>query len=503
MHASPLEASAERLSEVLGAACDAGHGPSCIERAQLLLYAPGLARDEQRAHELAERACALRDPVGCLTAGRHELDPTRLAHGSTAPEAVPSIERALQLAREACEKQNSGKGCALASMPMPGSRISEAERARYGERAATLLEAACKAGEIPACMQAALQVAGARGDGDPVRIKAILEDGCAIGAVEACVQLAVNLPKGQAALKETLYRRACDKGSDEACIILARAERDGIVAASDPSGGKALFEKGASLAKARCDLALDRSCSVLAKSLALGFFADERAIQTITYLRGVCDRRSPMVCNDLAEAMSEGPEAIRDRALIERLKAQSCDFGYPFACPDPMAKLGIYVPVPAPIVDRVSWLEWAPRSAEPKAAQACGDGFHEATPAEVATLLASPGVERPFAKNASPCVRPVKKGTRPQRPVLTLAMSGANLDYALRDAKNKVLDAATIVRPSEAGTWAGGWKFERAGGPVDVDVDASVDWALASRFLREAIRAGLGVNRVWIEASQK
>jgi hypothetical protein len=320
------------------------------------------------------------------------------------------------------------------------------------------------------------------------------------------VQLAANLPQGQAALKESLYRKACDKGSDEACIILARAEREGIVAAQDGTAGQTLFSKGAALAKARCDLAQDRSCSVLAKSLALGFFPDERAIETITYLRGVCDRRSPVLCNDIAEGMSEGPEAIRDRELIAKLKVKSCDFGYPFACPDPLAKLGIYVPIPAPIVDRKSWLEWAPRSENPKAAataQICGDGFHQATAAEAATLLSEPGTERPFAKNTSPCVRAVAKGTKPKRPVLTLAMSGADLDYAIRDAKNKVLDAATIIRPAAAAAWAGGYRFERAGGPVDVDVDPSVEWALASRFLREAIKAGLGVNRVWIEAPQK
>lgn len=64
-------------------------------------------------------------------------------------------------------------------------------------------------------------------------------------------------------------------------------------------------------------------------------------------------------------------------------------------------------------------------------------------------------------------------------------MRDANLVCAVRDAKDKVIIAATIIRAAAAQTLGGPWNPSTVSGPVDVDVEETVEWALAARFVRD------------------
>ncbi len=534
MHRAPLEADLPRLVRVLERGCDGGRAAACVELANLYGSAPALAQEETKAAVFAERACKLEDAVGCLTVARDELDPAKVKQGGPDPTSSPRVTHALQVARAACDKDD-GRACAIYAMTALALSSPPSETARYAARASELLEASCLRGTTEDCLAGAMQIAGPSGAGQPSRVLRLLERGCELDDADSCIQIAAGL-QGNDPRKAELYRKACAAGSDEGCMVIGKAEQDGLAAPTDATKGSTLILKGIRIAKARCDLADDAGCRNLAKSLPLGAVPTSEAKTTVAYLEKVCARRAAVLCNDLADAVTHGPAALVDATLAAKLRQRSCEYGYPFACPDPIAKLGIYVPLVAPIVDRRSWLEWAP--VPERGAASCDKGFKLPTKAQLETLLEKEGSPRPFAAATTPpgakllatepskdgegrvrldvrggtfepaddgagvgrCVRSVARGTKPRRNVLSLRMSGPNLEHTLKDANGKVVNATTIVRPHESSTLGEVWKRDAVKGPVEVDVDPTVDWPLAARFLREAVKLGLEPGRVFIDA---
>ncbi len=542
MRQAPLDATLPRLVAALTGACDGKQVRACMDLATLHLAAPGLPRDEARARTFVERACELDDPVACLTFAREEIESAPLP--PSAPKAAsPTLKRALDLARAACDR-GDGQACALYAKVLEIFPTTEAEHASYAARGSELLESSCLGGKGDHCMMAALQIAGPGFDRQPSRVRRALQRGCDLLDNEACLQLAANMPKSELAAKEAIYRGACARDSDEACIILGKAERDGLVQAKDETRGERLLARGIDLARARCGLGEENGCRNLARAVPLQAMALEDARATVIFLQGVCARRSPLVCNDLAEAVDAGPPGLRDAALVKTLKEAACEYGYPFACPDPIAKLGIYAPPDANIVDRRTGLEWARSPDRPTSAAeapfACPAPARLPTRKELESLLDDGGKPRPFAKATTPpggrlfssdraggpdghpwvldvatgtitasegspalarCVRPQPRGGKPTRPTLSLrASAGVNLELAVRGAKEEVLFAMTIVRPAEALSLGQIWQPDKVTGQIDVEVSPEVDWSLAARLLRDAVKQGLTLRRIWVDA---
>ncbi|WAS90981.1 hypothetical protein [Nannocystis punicea] len=269
MHRAPLEIDVTRLVKVLDRACTGGAADACVELANLHLQAPGLPRDDAKAWRFIQRACELNDPVGCFTLAREEVEKASLRAADGKPANSPAVALALEVARVACMKDD-GRACALYGMTVGSFSPSATDGAKWRARGADLLEGSCLRGTRDDCFIAAQQVAGLAGSEQLQRARRLLDRGCELDDLESCLEVAAALPRSQDRDKEAIYRKACAAGSDEGCIIIGKAERDGLVAASDGTKGEALLARGIRLAKARCDLAEDKGCSNLAKALPLG-----------------------------------------------------------------------------------------------------------------------------------------------------------------------------------------------------------------------------------------
>lgn len=539
MRASPVDADAKRLAAVLERACDGGEGHACVELTQVHRYAPSLTFDREKGERWIARACELGDPVGCITPAREEVAAAPLRPWEARPASSPGMKRGIELAQKRCDA-GDGRSCAIATAMLQMFPAKGVDVAALDARAATLLEKSCEGGEVDDCEPAALQIAGPRFDGDPARVERMLSRGCELGDFDSCAQMAVNLPRSQQMQAEAILRKACERGGDAGCFMVALADR-----ARGSEKWKSLVERGVRIARARCELADEEGCSHLAKSLPLIESAELDAKGILAFLRTACDRGAPQLCNDLADGVGALQPPLGSAALMWELKKQACDHGYTIACPDPIALLGVYVPLPVPIVDRRGGLEWS-RSPEEGTAQAggssaCEAGFRLPTKKELETLNAADRSARSFIRATSPpgarllsselsagkgsaplvfdtrtgqidvatgtreiarCVRPVRKTERPARPVFTVRMSGPNLEYALRDKNDKVVTAATIVRLAEAYAIQPLLEAGAVADPVDVDIDQNVDWNLAARFLRESAKTGLKPRRVFIEGSR-
>jgi TPR repeat protein len=121
--------------------CDAGAADRCRRLGATYAFGQGGApKDETRATELYERACAMSDPAACVFAGQmHEF-----AHGVPKDDAAAArfYERACDLGWPA--------GCYnLAIMLELGHGVKQ-DRARAGD----LYQVACTAGATQACAKA-------------------------------------------------------------------------------------------------------------------------------------------------------------------------------------------------------------------------------------------------------------------------------------------------------------------------------------------------------------
>ncbi len=544
MREKPLETDAARFADVLSRSCDLKDSGSCNRLAELVIGSPALPRDEDRSKKLYERSCAMENGIACLTM----LGPSAVERPAGADRAA--FDRAAALLQTSCDA-HQGASCAVLGALYLGTSPPDPEKSQeLARKAGVELEASCLGGKADDCVVGAMQVAGPRGTDDSARVKRLLEAGCSNRAFEACTFLA-NGPAIGEAINSAFLGKACDGGREDACLALGLAIESSAASrgASSLAHAKDLLSRGVKLAKAHCDLAEASSCETLAKSLMLDIVPAEEAQKTSDYLEIACERHSMITCNDLSVALATGPKALRDEARAARLKARSCELGYPFACPDPMAKMGIDRQVFAVILDRRTGLEWAPvpsgTSRLEVATRRCRDlrfdghaDWRLPTKKELESLLGESSGLRPFAratmphdgllhsnetsgdaetvldlaggrlstsKDANAFTRCVRKGnaTSATRPLLTLRMSEPNLDVVVHDARGKVLVATTVVQPRAASALGEDWEERKVAGPVDVEVEPTVDWVLAARFLEGAKNHGLALGRIAVDGKEK
>jgi hypothetical protein len=537
---APLDADAKRLAAVLERACDGGDAGACVEVVRVHRYAPSLSFDPDRARAWIDRACELGDPLGCLTPARGEVEAAPLRDWEKTPPKSPEVKRGIELARKKCD-EGHGRSCGVAAAMLQVFPVDGVDPGALMARAQTLMEQSCLKGEKADCEPAAFALAGPRFDESSDRVDRVLSRGCELGDLDACARFAMKLAATDRAKAEVTLRQTCERGGDVACLLVAQADLARANAGQGGASWKVSAMRGVKIARARCELGDEEGCDSLAKALPLVEVASLGFAETLPFLTKVCDRGMPQLCSDLADAVAALPPPRGDQALFSRLKKAACDQGYAIACPDPVALLGAYVPLPATIVDRRASLEWDKSPVEGAASGACPTGFRLPTKKEVETLNAADRTARTFIRATSPpgarllssepsagkgsqplvfdvrtgqidvangtreiarCVRLVRKGERPARPAFTLRMSGDDLEYTLRDKNDKIVTTATIVRPTEAYLIGPFWDPSKAPGPVDVDVDASVDWNLAARVLRAAMNHGLVPRRVWIEGKR-
>jgi TPR repeat protein len=120
--------------------CDAGSADRCRRLAASYALGQGAPKDETRATELYERACAMKDPSACVFAGQmYEYE-----HGVAKDDA-----RAAHFYERACDL-GWPAGCYNLAIMLELGRGTPQNRARAGD----LYQVACTAGAKQACDKA-------------------------------------------------------------------------------------------------------------------------------------------------------------------------------------------------------------------------------------------------------------------------------------------------------------------------------------------------------------
>jgi hypothetical protein len=522
----PLAADFSQTLSILDRSCDAGEPRACEALVQVVAGAPGLPSDRARVDRAVARQCELGVPTACVVAGLN-------ASAGEGPEAV----RAAQPVVEKLCSAGDVRGCIL------WAGFAPEKAAEASSRAFLLAEERCLAKERDGCelaSQAAslpLGVAELQGPAGRLRWRRFLRVGCELGHAGSCLEAAdfdgSETPEQMRASDSLgLLDRSCERGSTVGCLMLAKAfgATGGTGAARGDARAQAATARGLALARHGCELGDATDCRTLALSLPLQ--GEQKAKEVGAWLASVCERPSPSTCSELAAGLSAWP-ALRGTREFFELKRRSCAAGYPFACPDPMRKLGVYVPIDAVIVDRRGGLEWAAPVPQPTPDAAggkkapCERGARLPSEGDLATLVGNDGALREFIRDTTPkraalasaskrgsfdlesaryaldvspvvarCVRSLAKGAKPTQPTLHLQASGADLVASLRPSSG----AATTTRDAAEALWLTLPAREDGRGPtLEIVAAKDVAWPLVARVVAEARKQGWIVRRIWIE----
>ncbi len=276
----------------LEAACRADELAACAELAAVLTVQPGGDRAEQRAFELAGRACDGGSARGCGVLGRSTA--RGIGTSADAGAAQPLLVRA-------CEGGDV-VGCLDVIALKRGATLA---RARLVEL--------CDGGELDACtgLSRLLVVEG------DVAALPLAKRACARHRAEGCFNVAVALADGLGKAPEPFAaipfnRRACDLGMPRGCFWLARAHYAGEnVPRSDAAGDQVLDEACArGLADSCRDLALVREQdghpgTVAAFERACTAGSGASCVQAATMLRAEKDPARALPLDQRACALGE------------------------------------------------------------------------------------------------------------------------------------------------------------------------------------------------------
>ena len=376
-------------------ACAKGLPTGCFRQGLVTATRAGIAREDHRAEELFDRACALGSGAACR----------ELALRRRAP--WPAAERRRLLERSCA--LHYATGCVDLAFLYAAGRDGVT---RDDARATPLFVEACDGGEPAGCYNVALMYQNGRGvSADLAVAVAAYEDGCLGGSSPACDNLGTlyNQGRGVAASPEkaaALYERACkgsfwDSGNADGCVNLGRSYRDGKGVEKNPSRAVELFSEVCDRSPADPDdvntsPAATTACSLLGAQYAHGSGVAADQGLAILHSQQGCDGGDAFGCYNLGVLYLNGEGVAADDAAALAYFRRACEAGDAEGCFE------------------VGWLyaegRGAPRSEQQAAAfyeQACDARFGEAC-VNLAVLYTSgseilPDVTRAVALFARGC----------------------------------------------------------------------------------------------------
>lgn len=265
--------------------CQRGNASSCDNLSVMLFRGSGVARDQKRGLEMAQRACQLGNANGCvnLAVAVHEQQP----------------EVAAKLLLAAC-RAGHASGCGtLGQLVLRGMGA-----ARNPRQALDLFKMACDGGDQIGCTNAGYLYAG--------------------GAAEVPRDELAGLPYTE---------RACQGGVSTACGNLGLKYEFGVVVKKDPKRAVALFARACRLSPADC-IRLG-----IAYQSGFGVAKDDKKAQAL--LKHSCRDRAPtgsanfdaMSCATLNLAYGENNPLSREalEGAVATMQPQ-CEQDVPRAC---------------------------------------------------------------------------------------------------------------------------------------------------------------------------
>lgn len=327
-------------------ACNAGEHSACGALGTMALFGEGQPRDLEKAGRFLTRACD----------GKHAASCTRLGEVAS---AIHQTSRAVTLWTLACDLGDV-RGCTWVSdRTRTGTERCDALSAACADQstlACALLSArvatnectwdqehrlqrtawACEAGEPEACVQWArlLEQTGGTSYNNP---RGRLTWACESGHVGACTTLAAWLDKGtrgprSAPLSERYAKQACDAGSLESCVHMAKH----LIARSRSTEHSARISSALSRG---CEAAVATACSVLGDAAlnGRGVIAN-RELAERAFVAG-CTQNDPVSCERAADVFGyraaqaeDESDRKHDWARAAEALGHACQLNRPRAC---------------------------------------------------------------------------------------------------------------------------------------------------------------------------
>jgi TPR repeat protein/serine/threonine protein kinase len=339
-------------------ACDAGVPSGCNNLGALHALGRGVGRDPQEAERLFRRACDAKEPAGC-----NNLAVMRSGVVTT----LRTDPRGVVVFKLSCADVLS-VGCSGWGEELAVGEGVAAEPAA----ARKLLEQACDAGELHACVNlGGLVRSGVAGEPDAARAATLFERACGRGNAGACGEYASLLWHGRGGVARDrtrareLFRKACDGGEEDSCLNVyvddvgeagARApaaiealgrlcEKEHMATACEVLGdfhfsGKGLPQSDAKAAgyyqRACSGIGLDRpsssACSSLAALHLSGKGVDKSPDKATQILEGACSKGKKGACAELAYYLAVVDGVKRDAKRGLELSKKLCAEGLAEGC---------------------------------------------------------------------------------------------------------------------------------------------------------------------------
>ena len=199
-------------------ACNAGSGLGCLSLGLMYDRGHGVDVDRAKARSYLARAHTQ------LLAACQGSEPRRCA---AAANALDRDEPAAKATRVALEERACDRGAVASCVDLVRDRI--AHGGRPAAPAVKQIERLCAAGEATACSTVAARLAAQRAVSVAGRVLPAMIRACELGHREDCVLVATLYERGVGLarnddLKRQYLTRACDRGSERGCLLLARDE---------------------------------------------------------------------------------------------------------------------------------------------------------------------------------------------------------------------------------------------------------------------------------------
>jgi TPR repeat protein len=300
-------------------ACAAGSATACRAFGARTALGQGLPRDDAKARELLERACALHDALACVDASKVRHDETLEGWARRCREGVG----------EACLEAGN-----VVRFGADAASHSPVEGARFYERG-------CKLGVANACMRLAFHAGtGLAMPKDDARMVALYEKACRCGDDTGCSGVAFAYREGRGVPQDLTRAREsfialCDRGVEAACVHLGEMFETGAGVPVDLNRARSLFESACTASKRDREGA--QGCS------RLGFqYRDGRGVlrndkAAFDLFEAACHVHEASACAELGAWYRDGRFVPKDASHALELLDNACNHGSDEGCRDAKA----------------------------------------------------------------------------------------------------------------------------------------------------------------------
>jgi TPR repeat protein len=246
-HGKGVETDVGMAQKLFAIGCNAGAANACSNLGMMYREGYASSRDEARGAELFEMGCFGGSARGCFFLG--EFCEKRGTDGD-AHRAELAFERACNSgdSRQPEDRQARDEGCV---------RLAKLVASTSPARAAAIYQTSCNRRVAEACVGLAdLYASGDGVEQDDAKAQSLRNAACKLGDVDACMALASAYEEDdQYSRAASIYNRLCGDGNGAACYQLGLLYSDGLGVPEDA-------KRAAKAMSRACDLGNSDGCNM-------------------------------------------------------------------------------------------------------------------------------------------------------------------------------------------------------------------------------------------------